>query len=228
MSFDEGNAKRKIWGLAAMAGIVAFLALKYLANYTFGAALLLAVLIAILVAILIWIGFYRDADETDETDGAESTTAPSAASASAAPPATTSRTATAPEAATSPAPAKPAPAKKPSRKKPSTKKTSNKKSTTKKSPTKKPAAKAKPAAKGHTPKTLKKPGAGGADDFKVLKGVGPAVEKTLNELGFFHYDQISGWSAKDIDWVDQRLRFKGRIVRDGWIKQAKSLAKSKA
>ena len=226
MSFDEGNAKRKIWGLAAMAGIVAFLALKYLANYTFGAALLLAVLIAILVAILIWIGFYRDADETDETDetdGAESTTAPGAASASAAPAATTSRTATAPEAATSPAPAKAAPAKKPSRKKPSTKKTSNKKSTTKK-----PAAKAKPAAKGHTPNTLKKPRAGGADDFKVLKGVGPAVEKTLNELGFFHYDQISGWSAKDIDWVDQRLRFKGRIVRDGWIKQAKSLAKSKA
>jgi predicted flap endonuclease-1-like 5' DNA nuclease len=204
MSSDEINAKRKIWGLAAIAGVVAFLALKVLANYPFGVAVLLAILIAILVAILIWIGFYRDADETGE---AESSAEPGSADASAAPAATTSRAAPDPDAGAKPAAAKAPPAKKPA--------------------TKKPTAKAKPAAKGGKPKTLKKPRAGGADDLKLLKGVGPGVENTLNGLGIFHFDQIAGWSKKDTSWVDARLRIKGRIVRDGWIEQAKSLANTK-
>ena len=219
MSSDEINAKGKIWGLAAIAGVVAFLALKFLANYTFGAAVLLAILIAVLVAILIWIGFYRDADEAG---GDESSTPPGAASASAASVATTSRAAPEPEAAGEPAAAKAKPAKKPSTKKPATKKPA-----TKKPATKKPAAKAKPAAKDGQPKTLKNPRAGGADDLTLLKGVGPAVEKTLNGLGIFHFDQIADWGKKNIEWVDQRLRFKGRIVRDGWVDLARSLAKSK-
>ena len=56
-----------------------------------------------------------------------------------------------------------------------------------------------------------------------LKGVGPALEKTLNELGFYHFDQIANWGASDIEWVDSRLKFKGRIVRDDWMQQAKVL-----
>jgi len=215
MSSDEINAKSKIWGLAAIAGVVAFLALKVLADYAFGAALLLAILIAILVAILIWIGFYRDAEQAD---GAESSAAPGAASASVASAATTSRATPKLEAAGAPAAATAKPAKKPAAKKPAAKKPT----------TKIPATKAMPVAKGSKPKTLKKPRAGGADDLTLLKGVGPAVEKTLNGLGIFHFDQISGWSEKNIDWVDQRLRFKGRIVRDGWVDLANSLAKSKS
>ena len=58
-----------------------------------------------------------------------------------------------------------------------------------------------------------------------MKGVGPGLEKTLNELGFYHFDQISGWRKKEIEWVDSRLKFKGRIERDEWTKQAKVLAK---
>ena len=219
MSSDEINAKSKIWGLAAIAGVVAFLALKVLADYAFGAALLLAILIAILVAILIWIGFYRDAEQAD---GAESSTAPGAASASVASAATTSRATPKLEAAGAPAAAKAKPAKAKPAKKPAAKKPAAKKPTTKI-----PATKAMPVAKGSKPKTLKKPRAGGADDLTLVKGVGPAVEKTLNGLGIFHFDQISGWSEKNIDWVDQRLRFKGRIVRDGWVDLARSLAKSK-
>jgi NADH-quinone oxidoreductase subunit E len=51
------------------------------------------------------------------------------------------------------------------------------------------------------------------------------LEKTLNELGFYHFDQVAGWRKKEVEWVDARLRFKGRIERDGWIAQAKILAK---
>jgi len=65
---------------------------------------------------------------------------------------------------------------------------------------------------------------GNADDLKKIKGVGPQLEKTLNELGFFHFDQIAAWTDADVEWVDSRLKFKGRITRDDWIGQAKELA----
>ena len=39
---------------------------------------------------------------------------------------------------------------------------------------------------------------GGADDLRRIKGVGPKLEKLLNEMGFFHYDQIAGWSPDEV------------------------------
>ena len=75
------------------------------------------------------------------------------------------------------------------------------------------------------PATMSKARAGGADDLKLLKGVGPTLEKTLNGLGFYHFDQVAAWRKKEVEWVDGNLRFKGRIERDEWIKQAKTLAK---
>lgn len=65
---------------------------------------------------------------------------------------------------------------------------------------------------------------GGADDLKKIKGVGPKLEETLNELGFYHFDQIAKWTEAEIAWVDNRLKFKGRITRDDWIGQATKLA----
>ena len=66
---------------------------------------------------------------------------------------------------------------------------------------------------------------GGADDLKLISGVGPKLEQTLNDLGVFHFDQVAKFKKKDIAWVDERLRFKGRIERDDWMSQAKVLAK---
>jgi NADH-quinone oxidoreductase subunit E len=83
-----------------------------------------------------------------------------------------------------------------------------------------------PENTGARPETLTVPRAGGADDLKRIKGVGPKVEKLLNSLGFFHYDQIAAWSEADIAWVDENLEtFRGRAKRDGWVEQAKALAK---
>jgi NADH-quinone oxidoreductase subunit E len=65
---------------------------------------------------------------------------------------------------------------------------------------------------------------GKPDDLKKIKGVGPKLEGTLNDLGIYHFDQIAGWTESDVAWVDERLKFKGRIERDGWIEQAKALA----
>lgn len=78
---------------------------------------------------------------------------------------------------------------------------------------------------GSKPAALKKARAGGADDLKKIKGVGPKLEALLNKLGFFHFDQVAGWSADEIAWVDQNLEgFKGRVSRDNWVDQAKTLA----
>ncbi|KUJ76773.1 hypothetical protein AVO45_09705 [Ruegeria marisrubri] len=74
------------------------------------------------------------------------------------------------------------------------------------------------------PPLLKAAREGGADDLKLLKGVGPKLEEKLNDLGIFHFDQIAAWTPDQVAWVDERLSFKGRIERDNWIEQAASLA----
>ena len=86
------------------------------------------------------------------------------------------------------------------------------------------AAKKTAPKKAAGPERLKKP-KGKADDLKLISGVGPKLEKTLNDLGFWHFAQIAKWKKADVAIVDDQLSFKGRIERDDWIKQAKVLAK---
>lgn len=62
------------------------------------------------------------------------------------------------------------------------------------------------------------------DDLQMIKGVGPAIEKTLNELGIFRFRQIADMSEYDIDRVARRLKgFHSRIHREDWIGQARTL-----
>jgi len=75
------------------------------------------------------------------------------------------------------------------------------------------------------PETLTAARDGGADDLKRISGVGPKLEQTLNEMGFYHFDQVAAWGDAEIAWVDARLKFKGRILRDDWVSQAADLAK---
>jgi len=65
----------------------------------------------------------------------------------------------------------------------------------------------------------------GADDLKRIKGVGPKLEALLHSLGIFHFDQIAGWGAAELAWMDEHLEgFRGRASRDDWIGQARVLA----
>jgi predicted flap endonuclease-1-like 5' DNA nuclease/predicted nucleic acid-binding Zn-ribbon protein len=62
------------------------------------------------------------------------------------------------------------------------------------------------------------------DNLKRIKGVGPAIEKTLNEIGIFRFEQIADMSEYDIDRVARRLKgFHSRIYREDWIGQAREL-----
>ncbi len=92
--------------------------------------------------------------------------------------------------------------------------------------TEKPAAKAekaeKPAAKAEKPAAK-----GKGDDLQQLSGVGPALEKKLHEAGVTTFAQIAAWTDNDVAEMDEKLSFKGRIEREGWIEQAKKLAAEK-
>ncbi len=82
------------------------------------------------------------------------------------------------------------------------------------------------ATLGVQPAALKAPRDGdAADDLKRIKGVGPKLEALLNDLGFFHFDQIAAWTEEEIAWVDDNIAdFKGRASRDDWVGQARLLA----
>ncbi len=68
------------------------------------------------------------------------------------------------------------------------------------------------------------PDADEKDDLKQIKGVGPAIEKTLNDLGIFRFKQIAEMSEYDIDRVAQQLKgFRSRIYRGDWLGQARDL-----
>ncbi len=62
------------------------------------------------------------------------------------------------------------------------------------------------------------------DDLKKIRGIGVLIEKKLNAMGIYSYDQIANWSAGDIERVSSSLDFKGRIEREGWVQQARILA----
>ena len=95
-------------------------------------------------------------------------------------------------------------------------------------PAAKPAKKAAPkkaAPKKAAPKKAAKPAESAAgDDLKKLSGVGPALEKKLHEAGVTTFAQIAAWTEDDVAAMDEKLSFKGRITREGWIEQAKKLA----
>ncbi|QBF31337.1 NADH-quinone oxidoreductase subunit NuoE [Thalassococcus sp. S3] len=93
-------------------------------------------------------------------------------------------------------------------------------------------APASSTAKPEGPSDANKPAAldaareGEPDDLKLIKGVGPKLETLLNELGFYHFDQIAAWTPREVAWVDENLEgFKGRVSRDNWVEQADTLSK---
>ncbi len=66
---------------------------------------------------------------------------------------------------------------------------------------------------------------GARDSLQAIKGVGPAIEKTLNEMGIFSYQQIANMSEYEIDRIAKRLKgFRSRIYREDWIGQARELS----
>ncbi len=62
------------------------------------------------------------------------------------------------------------------------------------------------------------------DDLKKIHGIGPGLEKQLNNQGIVSYRQIAELSPRDVERLETTvIKFPGRILRDNWIGQAKAL-----
>lgn len=62
------------------------------------------------------------------------------------------------------------------------------------------------------------------DDLTRIKGIGPFIERRLNKMGIYTYQQISEMDAQSIEKVGETIKFfPDRILRDDWIGQARRL-----
>lgn len=87
-----------------------------------------------------------------------------------------------------------------------------------------PKSRRKVAKPDPRPKALPAPRNGTPDRLRQIKGIGPKIEASLHEMGIFHLDQIAAWTPENVDWVDARLAFKGRVTREAWVEQARALS----
>jgi len=63
-----------------------------------------------------------------------------------------------------------------------------------------------------------------ADDLKLISGVGPVLEKTLNSIGIFTFEQVSKMKSEEYNLLDSLTKsFPGRAERDNWASQANDL-----
>jgi len=63
-----------------------------------------------------------------------------------------------------------------------------------------------------------------ADDLQAIKGIGPVMQRLLNQVGIFHFNQLARMTETDVLWVADKLKtFPKRIKNDRWQQQAVEL-----
>ena len=217
--------------VAALFGILAAFVAGSALSYSIVGAILIGLVVAVIVWAILWLG-WTDPQAAPQAPRAAAasvaTPIPSNASAKVAETAASIATVTAADVAPAAVTAMPAAEKaaKPAAAK-AAKPAAAKAAKPAAAKAAKPAAEktAKPAA-ADKPAVLAKARDGGPDDLKMIKGVGPVLEKALHQNGVFHFDQVAAWKIKDARWFDENVKgANGRVIRDEWIKQAKILAK---
>jgi predicted flap endonuclease-1-like 5' DNA nuclease len=62
------------------------------------------------------------------------------------------------------------------------------------------------------------------DDLKVIHGIGPALERRLQQHGIRHYRQLADMNKEELASIAQKLAIApNRAERDDWIQQARDL-----
>lgn len=62
------------------------------------------------------------------------------------------------------------------------------------------------------------------DDLKEIVGIGPVLERALNELGYRTFRDVALWEKEDIARVKEMIGiFSKRMDRDDWVGQARAL-----
>ena len=83
----------------------------------------------------------------------------------------------------------------------------------------------KAPAKKAAPKKAAAKATDGADDLSNISGVGPVIVKKLHAEGITTFAPVAAWTDADVEAIEEKLSFKGRVGREDWIAQAKELAK---
>ena len=87
-----------------------------------------------------------------------------------------------------------------------------------------PAAPGGPVVRAGSKNLLAHAAFGKPDDLQQIHGVKTVMEKMLHGIGVYYFWQIAEWTPADVVHADAQLTaFKGRIERDSWVQQAKSL-----
>lgn len=83
----------------------------------------------------------------------------------------------------------------------------------------------KPGNVYNKPFILGSPRPTGKDDLTQVEGIDASMESKLNALGIFHIEQISKWSEKNIDWIEEYFSIDNRVIEEKWVEQSKVLMK---
>lgn len=235
---DNSRSKNGILAISALFGVLGAAVARFAFTYSLFGSILIGLVVAVIVGIVLWMNWRNNKVETPLRKSAAPATADVAperveTKEVSAPPIKAPAADIAPvvkpvvtTAAVKPAVAKSAakPATKPAALKTPSKSVAAKAKV--KPATTKPAAVKAVAKSRPKPAVLDKPRDGGPDDLKLIKGVGPVLEKALHTSGVFHFDQVAAWTLHDAKWFDENVKgANGRVVRDMWIKQARVLAK---
>ncbi len=73
------------------------------------------------------------------------------------------------------------------------------------------------------PLILTTPRLSGKDSLIKIKGIDEKIENDLNNLGIYHFDQISKWSNKNCEWIEEFLLLPKVVRSNKWVEQAKIL-----
>jgi hypothetical protein len=79
----------------------------------------------------------------------------------------------------------------------------------------------------YKPLILTTPRPTGKDPLIKIKGINSKIEVDLNNLGIYHFEQISNWSNKNSEWIEEFLLLPGIARNNQWVEQAKILASGK-
>ncbi|MDO6458122.1 hypothetical protein Q4560_15230 [Celeribacter halophilus] len=233
----------KIGLIAAICGILAFLALMWIAGYSTGASFIVGVLVACLVAILLWIGWYEEdvpeavvgKPEADVSSaGLMETTGigdePVSAADEIAPEPHAADTKEVRSAAAAAAPeAEPvedtavdvAPVDEVAAEPVVTEEVEE---TVAEEDTVTEAVADEAVAPEETPAVSAPKAAGAPDDLKAIKGVGPKIEVQLHERGITTYAQVAALGGDDIEKLGEAIKGASTARLTQWVEQAKILA----
>lgn len=61
------------------------------------------------------------------------------------------------------------------------------------------------------------------DDLEVIKGIGPVINGELVAMGIVTFAQLVALTPAQIEYLEDKIGFPGRVAREHWIEQARDL-----